>query len=148
MPRKTCFNCVHCGLCPAGGLWARSRNKFYCDEACFKAWSRDDLRDWITQKIQERDECHAAPDANPWTKLLVRHLQLEKLLYAGCLKRQTNAQLQMILNRLKDHARVVFNYMDEHKDEFSDGDYLIGAKYCGDEIESKYVHCVDVWASP
>jgi len=83
-----------------------------------------------------------------WTKLIVRLFQLEQLFYQGCLKRQTKQQLQLLLQRIKDHTQVIFFYADEHKEEFTDGNYLIAARCCGTEYHKKHEDVYYAWCAP
>ena len=134
------MECAYCGFCSP--VWK------FCDDSCLKAYNRDLQRQFLTEKIQKIKDAHIKSDMDEWTKLIVRLFQLERLFYQGCLKRQTKQQLQLLLQRLKDHAQVMFVYADEHKQEFSDGDYLITARCCGEEYQKKYEKLCRSWCSP
>jgi len=146
------MECAYCGLKLGEywsfASWSSGAKMFFCDESCLHAYNRDLSRPIFTERIESRKDAHIKSDMNEWTKLIVRLFQLERLFYAGCLKRQTKQQLQLLLQRLNNHAQIMFVYADEHKEEFSDGDYLIAADYCGKEYQQRFeIMCLS-WCAP
>jgi len=120
----------------------------HCDESCYHAHSRDLSRQYLTEKIQKRKDARIKADMKEWTKLIVRSLQLELLFYQGCIKRQTKQQLQLLIQRLKDHHKATFLYADEHKEEFRDEDYFVASLYCRQGFHDKYETLCDAWSAP